>query len=138
MPGKYWNKELEDRLMQLASNGRLSAAEIGEDLGMTRNSVIAKMKRMEIPSKYKKPPSKSKIIKKIMKFKKHNKPDTKVLDHPSFNSPTSKAKRMIDLGVFECRWAVCGDKPSEYLFCGEHADGPYCQDHKELSYSKRN
>lgn len=136
MPGKYWDTEREGRLRELALKGNLSAAEMGKDLGVSRNSIIAKMQRLGIPSKYF--DTKANMRKKIIKKKKEvkqTKPDTKYINHDSFNCPTSTSKKMIDLSLNECKWAVYGNLPIEYLFCADYTEGSYCEYHTGLSKS---
>lgn len=142
MPGKVWTDEQVEKLKELASSGNLSAAQMSIKLGVSRNSVIAKMARMQIPSlfnsKLKARNNRKKIPKKkISKYSERTARDFSSINHISFKTPTIFSKNLYDLGINECRWPVSDNGKIADLFCARRACGPYCEEHTSISQSKK-
>lgn len=148
MPGKAWTREKEIELTELASSGDLSAAQMSIRLGVSRNSVIAKMQRMSIPSLYnvklqessfKKALLRKNIKKRMYNFSSEIKRTKKMvknlnpMNHPSFNSPNVFSKKLADLQANECRWPVEDNGRVATLFCAKHTCGNYCTEHTAIS-----
>jgi hypothetical protein len=139
MAGKAWPSEKEQALRELASSGQLNALKMSIELGVSRNSVIAKMQRLGIPSLYKAKIQENSLKKMILKKKKTPeklKADSVHINHESFNSPTPESKSLYDLTHNECIWPVQCDGKISRLFCGKLAEGSYCIEHTELAYKR--
>jgi hypothetical protein len=136
MAGKIWELAAIEKLRKLAYSGRMSAQEIGLELGVSRSSVIAKMKRNGIPSKFIE--TRSTIIQnqKKPKYQKilKTKPNMQYVNHESFNSPTMYSQTLLELDYNSCHWPVQDKAGIAHLFCGLPCEGSYCNYHKGIAY----
>jgi len=147
MPGKAWTREKEDELRGLASSGALSAAQMSIKLGVSRNSVIAKMQRLGVPSLFNeklressfgKIQRKKKIQRDTEKKKTEKRSnDFSFLNNPIFHSPTIFSKKLSELQPSECRWPVEDNGKISTLFCAKHACGTYCTEHATKAFDPK-
>ena len=112
-----WTEEKIKQLKKLWSKGK-STIEIAKELGISKNSVIGKVHRLELtarPSPIKKKELKTKPIKpKIM----------------------GKC-RLMDLKTNTCRWPIGEPTDEDFHFCGKQTviGKPYCSEHCIEGYS---
>ena len=102
-----WTDERVEELKKMWDTG-LSASEIGRRLGITKNAVVGKVRRLDLPMRRAPAPVKIEV-------------NVVTLDR---------------LGTNMCSWPV-GDPGSEdFRFCGEPAvpGKPYCQPHCKIAY----
>jgi GcrA cell cycle regulator len=112
-----WTEEKIKQLKKLWSKGK-STIEIAKELGISKNSVIGKVHRLELtarPSPIKKKEQKPKPVKpKIM----------------------GKC-RLMDLKTNTCRWPIGEPTDEDFHFCGKQTviGKPYCAEHCVEGYS---
>jgi GcrA cell cycle regulator len=150
-----WTEEHVTRLRDGAAAGK-SAGEIAVDLGVTRNTVIGKLRRMKIPLESvlaqqrriltlaldKKEPTpatprrpkmfRPKIVKPV--------PVPVLAPAPKLPEVLSPGISLIDIEANQCRYPLNDVEPiSEFLFCGLPTMDDkcsYCQSHWVLCYGK--
>jgi GcrA cell cycle regulator len=140
-----WTEERKDALKKLWADG-LSASQIGDELGVTRNAVIGLVHRMGLPKRRENvAPAKNRVPSQRQRSAR-----------PRFNFVPPKAYEPVDkravvaaivppveppLSVFNltaatCRWPVGDPQEPGFRFCG-HPPGagkPYCAAHCAMAY----
>lgn len=123
-----WKPEQVSQLITLWDTG-LSTAKIGKKMGVTKNSVIGKARRMGLPSRemplirmYARPRKRA--------TKKRN-PEKEIASRPK-NMPLVP---LIDLGN-GCPWPYGDPQDDDFGFCGQEKDGKthYCAEHNKRAY----
>lgn len=111
-----WTDERIKLLKKLWQNGT-STVEIGRALGISKNAVVGKVHRLELPPR----PSPLKS-----EGKKPLKRPVKV-GHVA----------LMDLKLTSCRWPIGDPKDPDFHFCGEQSvtGKPYCQEHCKIAYT---
>ena len=111
-----WTEDKIKKLKKLWSVGK-TTAEIAKNLGMSKNSIIGKVHRLNLTVR----PS---PIKSEAKPKKV--------------SPVKKmgAIHLIDLKINTCRWPIGDPKDEDFHFCGEQTvpGKPYCLQHCQEAF----
>ena len=107
MTSSVWTPELVQELTKLWSEGH-STSEIGRRLGITKNSVVGKARRIDLAMRRK--PAQKKIIPKVI--------------------------TMDRLRANMCSWPMGDPGTEEFRFCGAEAvpGKPYCADHCAVAY----
>lgn len=137
--------------------------EIAEELGVTKNSVCGALKRLRDkgvalerrPGGHILPKEKTQEIaklKKVASLKKRAKAKAEaappkrepeqpflplfVIKPPEPKVPPKVGKlKFMDLRRTSCRYVVSGDRPENFLFCGDPKErGSYCAEHAALCY----
>lgn len=135
-----WSEETMIVLRQLLDEGK-SATEIGAIFKISRNAVIGKVHRTPglRLNGYTPRPKNDKMIER-QREAKHRTRRRVVIEPAPPLEPLIDAigTTMIDLGKFECRWAINdAAKHEEHLFCGrETGGGVYCAHHQSRVFSK--
>jgi GcrA cell cycle regulator len=154
-----WAEETIRRLRALWDEG-LSTADIGRRLGLTKNAVVGKAHRLDLPAR----PSpirrdgqprpvyvrKPRALKETLPLlsclgaptpppepRKAFIPRIKNPEAP-MSRPTA-AKSVLNGPVCECKWPIGDPKSKErFRFCGEKSEPGkvYCSDHVKLAYIK--
>ena len=111
-----WTEEKIKKLKKMWASGK-ATAEIAKNLGMSKNSIIGKVHRLNLATR----PS---PIKSEVKPKK--KPAPKKVG----------VVRLIDLKINTCRWPIGDPKDDDFHFCGEQTvtGKPYCLQHCQEAY----
>ncbi len=111
-----WTPERIELLKQLWAQG-LSAAVIGAQLEITRNAVIGKARRLDLPNR-----AAVRVIKK----------------KPREYVPPRKLP-LTNLGNRECRWPIGDPRHDDFAFCGnETVTGrSYCEQHCAVAYYRK-
>lgn len=115
-----WTDEMIQRLEELWAKGT-SASAIGKDLGVSKNAVIGKSRRLKLPAR----PS------PIVRAGEKKKPVT---------GATPKEKQritdIIELTAHLCRWPFGNPDEEDFYFCGKAVvpGKPYCQEHSDIAY----
>jgi hypothetical protein len=120
----------------------ISAQEIADRFGVTKNTIVGKVTRLRnrgYDLRKRKPPEQ---VVAVARRTSVPKPVTPWVPAP-FADPVIEPKaahvigpkRLMDLGIDDCRYIVSGETASSYLFCGEaKASKSYCAAHHKLCY----
>jgi len=125
-----WDDRLRTRLCQLWDEGVLSASQIGQQLGVSKNSVVSQRRRLKLPKRL--------VPEPLRKLK------------PAVCKPPSAPRRRpppierpLPPPVIEqarpCCWPLWGmERPKQYTFCDQPAAParPYCRRHCAVAYTK--
>ena len=111
-----WTEDKIKKLKKMWQAGK-ATAEIAKTLGMSKNSIIGKVHRLNLtarPSPIKAEPA------------------------PKKKTPVKKVGivRLIDLKINTCRWPIGDPKDDDFHFCGEQTvtGKPYCLEHCQEAY----
>ena len=149
-----WTNEMVDRLSELWLSG-LTTNEIAKELGMSKNSVVGKVHRLNLisrPSPIKKkeeeekliipskPTNKKEIFNKQVKedfpFEEFDKEPIKPLPEKKVHS--NGCIKLSELNSHTCRWPIGDPKDDNFCFCGKkvRAGQTYCDEHSAIAYVK--
>ena len=111
-----WTDDKIKKLKKMWLLGK-TTAEIAKSLGMSKNSIIGKVHRLNLTARPS-PIKKEKIVKK--------------------KAPPKKVGivRLMDLKINTCRWPIGDPKDEDFHFCGEQTvtGKPYCLQHCQEAY----
>lgn len=148
---KLWPAERIDELRRLAADG-LSCSQIAAALGVTRNSVIGKMRRNGIsngrspwahnPAKPQREPKPRALHWTGLPKRKspRRKPPTIPDGYqcaPIEYIPIEQRKSLLELTDQTCRWPIGHPGEADFYFCGGNAVPglPYCGGHARIAYA---
>jgi len=105
--GFEWNAECVEELTKLWATG-LSASEIGRKLGITKNAVVGKVRRLDLAMR--------------------RQPTTSKVDRTIITLDSLKANM--------CSWPNGEPGKPNFRFCGKPAEAgkPYCAPHCDMAY----
>ena len=111
-----WTDDKIKKLKKMWQIGK-ATAEIAKSLGMSKNSIIGKVHRLNLVAR----PSPIKV---------ESTPKKKVVP-----KKTEKV-RLMDLKISTCRWPIGDPKDEDFHFCGEQTvtGKPYCLAHCQEAY----
>ena len=142
--GFVWTPKCEAWLRKLWNEHRLSASQIGSLLGITRNAVIGKARRLDLDRRNtaNHKPRTPIADRRKRRRKRPTRPLIKVeampeaIPAPRPIAPVGKHVLLIDLRPEHCRWPI--GEPVEMLFCGAVKDGSssYCEAHARRAYQR--
>lgn len=134
-----WTPERIDELTQLWNSGH-SASAIGKRLGVSKNAVVGKAHRLNLPAR----PS------PIRREAKPSQPPRKRSPALAEPTPTPVApaavreeparppliRRREQPAGRQCQWPIGDPAKSDFHFCGKPASAgkPYCSDHCSVAY----
>jgi GcrA cell cycle regulator len=146
-----WTEATITELTQLWSEGR-SGAEISRRLNVSKNSVIGKAHRLDLPGR----PSPIRYIgeerKQRTKAARHNIALAQLSTLPSLRTatalpnstptqtrPSQPGEKSATFKADRCCWPIGDPGSSSFRFCGESAlpGKPYCQEHANRAYLKK-
>ncbi len=112
-----WTEDKIKQLKKLWAKGR-STIEIAKELGISKNSVVGKVHRLDLtnrPSPIKKKTDKSPVIR---------------------HAPKGKCT-LMDLKLNTCHWPIGDPTDAGFHFCGEQTvtGKPYCSEHCKIAYT---
>lgn len=156
MKGPLWTNERTELLIKLWSDDRLSASQCASVLKITRNAVIGKVHRLNLPARRPAKPNKSgpahrpprkpylSVKRRVaLKMPLKDPPKLKAIkiepkrpDQPAWQAlPGSSPVPLVGLELGMCKWPIGEDSP--YLFCGCKAtNGHYCLEHYQWSIGR--
>jgi GcrA cell cycle regulator len=122
----------------------ISAQEIADRLGVTKNTIVGKVTRIRnrgYDLRKRKPPEqvvavarRTSVPKPVVPWVPAPRADP-VIEPKTVH--VAGPKRLMDLGIDDCRYVISGELASSYLFCGEPKAGKaYCAAHHKLCYIK--
>ena len=111
-----WTDDKIKKLKKLWQSGK-STAEIAKNLGMSKNSIIGKVHRLDLSARPSPIKAEQKAKKKVIPKK-------------------VGVVRLIDLKINTCRWPIGDPKDEDFHFCGEPTvtGKPYCLAHCQEAY----
>lgn len=152
-----WTEKMVEDLKIMWKQG-LTTGEIGKRLGVSKNSIVGKVHRLQLdarPSPIKKKEeevsdSAAAEKKTAVKSKSEKKPQPKAEPTPtaapaplpikaaSSAGNTSGEVRLTDLDNHTCRWPLGDPKDENFHFCGKKVKigQTYCEEHAALAYVK--
>ena len=118
-----WTDDLLAKLRELWDEG-LSISQIGQELGVTRNAIAGKARRLGLPKRH--PP---------ISQKKAAAPEV-VVEEPA-ELPLRMALRKLNWSRSKCAWPTGDPKHTDFSFCGKPIiqGKPYCNDHCIEAYT---
>ena len=126
-----WNPAKLVTMTRMWAEGA-SAAEIGREIGMTRNAVLGKAHRLRMPSHQ----SKVKTAGGRPKGRKPVRPAVLAKPKPVESPP--RPCKLFDLQWNSCRWPHGDPCDPAFYFCGAvTVEPPYCLAHGRLAYAPR-
>ncbi len=156
-----WSDEMIEQLVSLWQSG-LTTNEIAKELGMSKNSIVGKVHRLNLvarPSPIKKKDDEKKEDKKNVKISEkkklvdtlpekkeqpkvqaeHSEPVLKVITPKTEQKDTEKCIKLSELNNHTCRWPIGDPKDENFCFCGKkvRAGQTYCDEHSEIAYVKQ-
>ena len=122
-----WKPEKVKELIALWDTG-LSCAKIGEKMGITKNAVVGKARRLKLRSRQ------MPLIRMHSRSRKRStkrSPEKKIIARPK-NMPLVP---LPDLGN-GCAWPYGDPQDDDFGFCGQKKDGKtsYCAEHNKRAY----
>jgi GcrA cell cycle regulator len=137
-----WNETNTAELRRMWDEEGLSSGDIAFIMGITRNAVIGRVRRLGLQMRDNKVqprfrPRKERAPETIKRRPRPLLPislpgDTRFMRGDAWAPlPGSSPVPLIDLEPGMCKWPVSEDRP--HLFCGAAAHGPYCEYHHALS-----
>ena len=118
-----WTDEKIKQLKKLWSKGK-TTVEIAKEMGISKNSVIGKVHRLELTARP------SPIRRKEAVAVHHRKPAS-----PHKNNGEKCC--LMDLKTNTCRWPIGEPEDKDFHFCGKQTvtGKPYCSDHCQEAYT---
>lgn len=129
-----WTPDQINQLTRLWNEG-LSTAEIGKQLGISKNAVVGKAHRLHLDSR----PSPIKRIgprPAMSRSLVHARPAVPAAQAPA--ARPAAAPRVVELSSQSCRWPIGHPGDPGFHFCTERAiqGKPYCVEHAAVAYVK--
>jgi len=146
-----WTNEMIDSLKRMWKKG-LTTNEIAKELGVSKNSIVGKVHRLNLiarPSPIKKKekevaqPQKSHVEKtKNEPQKTAAKNETAKVSADTVETSKTKASciKLAELDSHTCRWPIGDPKDDNFCFCGKkvRSGQTYCDEHAAIAYVKPN
>ncbi|MDY6960292.1 MAG: GcrA family cell cycle regulator [Pseudomonadota bacterium] len=144
-----WSAERVASLTKLWTDG-LSASQIATRLGVTRNAVIGKVHRLELPAR--RTTQRAAVRRPLDRGTRGPRPSGHTAERRRGGSlKTLPAPRLrplpqievepcrialLDLGEGQCRWPIGDPKEAGFAFCGHPAHRSYCGRHEIAAHSR--
>ena len=125
-----------DELRALAERG-LSAAQIAEAMGATKNQIIGACHRLGVRLTYKAPP-KPKVVRETRARTRNVTHAPRVRVAPFVVKPRRRSRpvTLMQLEPQHCRWPIGDPREKSFRFCGDERkdEHPYCGAHFRVAY----
>lgn len=150
-----WTDKRIVKLRHMWAEG-YSAALIGEAMGTTRNGILGKVHRLQLPARvvgslprFHKPQGRNnpevsptnfmrqhaKPV-RVARVKPYLKPLTFTPAVTELPMPKPRMVKLLDLQPEDCHWPIGDPTDRGFGFCGQpNGNGPYCPYHRALSYT---
>jgi GcrA cell cycle regulator len=130
-----WTPHLDRKIKEFADSKR-SARALADEIGVTRNAVIGRARRIGVSFKSVGVPQRKRTF-----FKHIVKKVVEIVIPPQKPKPTLDDKKFVtlmELNGRTCRWPVAGER-EKTLFCGQRPvkGKPYCEGHYAIAYCPR-
>ena len=143
-----WTEEMIDGLKQMWKEG-LTTNEIAKRLGVSKNSIVGKVHRLNLkarpsPIKKKEEITATEITETKEEVVKQSNTPIKKITVSSVNILTTKKTKkdsclkLTDLDNHTCRWPIGDPKDDNFCFCGKtiRSGQTYCEEHAAIAYVK--
>jgi GcrA cell cycle regulator len=132
------------RLRELIGDGNMSAAEIGKELGVSKNSVVGKAERLGLRLAGHRPPRPKPKLRTVApppppppmpEPKPPPPPDTLT---NQFEGSTGHYA-LFGVPIAGCLWPIGDPASQDFRYCGakRQASCPYCAEHAKMAYQPR-
>jgi GcrA cell cycle regulator len=143
----HWTEDQDQYLRD--HRGKLTSSQIGAELGCTRNAVIGRANRLNLPKLRDTPNgwedvNRDHTVKRRLRRFVMSKPKPPavvelalpVVDNAAI--PVEQRKSTMELGPRDCRWPVGDPQEPGFFFCGAvQRDGSsYCTAHHRIAYNR--
>ena len=128
-----WTEKMVEDLKIMWKQG-LTTGEIGKRLGVSKNSIVGKVHRLQLDAR----PS---PIKKKDEEEKPAAAPQPVAEKPAVvRKNIAGDVKLTDLDNHTCRWPIGDPKDENFHFCGKKVriGQTYCEEHAALAYVKPN
>jgi GcrA cell cycle regulator len=137
LTSETWTDERVDLFKQLWADG-LTAPQIANILGVTRNAVLGKRLRLKLPERLRTPPAKPRNRPTRLYARKY---PTIRYRNPLAEAPAMAAREnpcsLLDLDDKRCHWPNGHPSEPSFYFCGGVVErGSYCDFHSRVAYQK--
>ena len=138
----FWTGERVELLKKLWSEPGLSCRDIANMLGVSRNAVIGKGGRLNLPTRPQVPcapkAASSPPGPQPQRFPKPADDTGTPLPVNDRDIPLEQRRGLLELTTATCRWPVGDPRRADFFFCGgQAAGGPYCAAHAHRAYTER-
>ncbi|MBQ8870944.1 MAG: global cell cycle regulator GcrA-like protein [Alphaproteobacteria bacterium] len=143
-----WTEEMIDGLKQMWKEG-LTTNEIAKRLGVSKNSIVGKVHRLNLkarpsPIKKKEEITATEVTETKEEVVKQSNTPIKKITVASVNILTTKKTKkdsclkLTDLDNHTCRWPIGDPKDDNFCFCGKtiRSGQTYCEEHAAIAYVK--
>lgn len=139
-PNSRWPDDRTARLIELWANGHTCAA-IGIRLGVTKNAVIGKAHRLNLPQRLREA-----VAHEISETKKAQfaagrliMPSRHAVIPEPAGAPDMRNLSLLELEPNDCRFPIGDPQKPGFAFCGcpRFGERPYCQYHSRIAYVPR-
>lgn len=145
-----WTDEMVENLKKMWKKG-LTTNEIAKNLGVSKNSIVGKVHRLNLtarPSPIKK--KEEIVVVSVASTEKNedkitveklnmNQPITNLqISHEDAKVHNCSCLKLAELDNHSCRWPIGDPKDDNFCFCGKkvRSGQTYCEEHSALAYVK--
>lgn len=138
-----WTEQMVNQLKDMWMDG-LTTNEIAKNLGMSKNSVVGKVHRLNLsarPSPIKKK-SETPVLEEKTEKSLPLKQTKKIVINPISISEKSVGSnaclKLTELDNHTCRWPIGDPRDDDFCFCGKkvRSGQTYCEEHAAIAFVK--
>ena len=147
-----WTEEMVEGLKQMWKQG-LTTNEIAKNLGVSKNSIVGKVHRLNLTARPSPIKKKEDVVQKVTPVEtpvveepveevtpqKETKASVEVKKINIEKIPASDAcLKLTELDNHTCRWPIGDPREDNFCFCGKkvRVGQTYCEEHSALAYVK--
>jgi len=137
-----WTNEMIDKLKQMWKKGS-TTNEIAKELGVSKNSIIGKVHRLNLtarpsPIKKKEKPVTQAPATTSVTNSKDTKSQKITVNPIEVTAHNNTCLKLSELDSHTCRWPIGDPKDDNFCFCGKkvRAGQTYCDEHSAIAYVK--